>query len=580
MTRFWTFLTGLPVLMVLLWLGLAAFSVALVILIWTRWGQYRPLRKCFLLSLLAHLLLAGYATTVQLVAWAPVVPAPAMHVVLLDWPVGPGSGPDPPGGEDAPAADLAEAHSEASRQATEPAPPSSPDQGHPAKAVPPAGEKSPPPMPEPDTRPLTDVAAADSTAAPANMPEPDRPEIAEPTARDGPPPAPNNATIPTIPPPPESPATGSRGSPADADSPAASVPEAYRLRLSGDHLQAAIGGGGSPETEAAVQAALRWFSLNQEADGRWEAKKHEAGRDTMTDRQSRPRAGLEADTGMTGLALLSFLAAGHTQHRGSYQDNVHRGLEFLLAAQAPSGSLAGASEIFAATYCHGIATFALGEAYGMTGDARLEPALRRAIGFTVAAQDPLGGGWRYRPRDPGDTSQLGWQLLALRSAELAGIPIPASTRAGVIRYLQSVASGQYGGLAGYQPHKRVTPSMTAEALFCWQLLGMSRQHPASSEASDFLLGNLPGQGPPNFYYWYYATLATFQLQGRHWDRWNDAVRTQLVASQQKAGPLAGSWDPDPVWGGYGGRIYSTSLATLSLEIYYRYLPLYTHSGGE
>ena len=82
MTRLWTFLTGVPLLMVLLWLGLAAFSVTLVVLIWTRWGQYRPLRKCLLLSLLAHLLLAGYATTVQ--ACGPGSrrsAAPAMHVV-------------------------------------------------------------------------------------------------------------------------------------------------------------------------------------------------------------------------------------------------------------------------------------------------------------------------------------------------------------------------------------------------------------------------------------------------------------------------------------------------------------------
>ena len=71
-----------------------------------------------------------------------------------------------------------------------------------------------------------------------------------------------------------------------------------------------------------------------------------------------------------------------------------------------------------------------------------------------------------------------------------------------------------------------------------------------------------------------------QFQGEHWQRWNDALRTHLLATQQQGGPLAGSWDPDPVWGGYGGRIYSTALATLCLEVYYRYLPLYTHAGGD
>jgi hypothetical protein len=405
-------------------------------------------------------------------------------------------------------------------------------------------------MPEPDAIPLTPVVSPDPAPPQAAVAEENPPTVAN-----------------------ENPPAVIREGPSPNEGPGHAVPEIYRLRMSGDHVQAAVGGGGSPETEAAVKAALSWLTSNQNPDGRWEAKRHEAGRDTMPDRQSRPNTGLEADAGMTGLALLSLLGSGHTHHCGSYQETVRRGLEFLLAIQAPSGSLAGPADCFAAMYCHAMATLALSEAYGMTGDPRLEGPVRRAIGYTVAAQDPLSGGWRYWPRYPGDTSQLGWQLMALRSGELAGIPIPEPTRANAVRYLQSVAAGQQGGLASYRPRERVTRTMTAEALFCWQLLGMARQHPAGSEAGDFLLGDLPGQGQTNFYYWYYGTLATFHLQGRHWERWNDALRTHLLATQRRTEPLAGSWDPDPVWGGYGGRIYSTSLATLSLEVYYRYLPL-------
>jgi hypothetical protein len=351
------------------------------------------------------------------------------------------------------------------------------------------------------------------------------------------------------------------------------MPDAYRLRVIPDRLGTVRGGGGSAQTEAAVQAALRWLIDNQDPDGRWNAKQHEAGRDTPADGRSRPHAGVEADTGMTGLALLALLASGETHLRGPYQENVRRGLEYLLRTQAASGSLAGSADLFAAMYCHAMAAFALCEAYGMTGDQRLEPAVRRAIGYTIAAQDPYGGGWRYQPRDPGDTSQLGWQFMALRSAELAGIPLPEPTRQGVIRYLQSVAAGQHGGWACYQPGEQPSRTMTAEALASWQFLGLSRQHPACHEAAEALLGELPGQGQPNFYYWYYATLATYHLQGETWRRWNTALQTHLLATQRKTGPLAGSWDPDPVWGGYAGRIYSTSLGGLSLEVYYRYLRL-------
>ena len=290
--------------------------------------------------------------------------------------------------------------------------------------------------------------------------------------------------------------------------------------------------------------------------------------------RNRQGAGSRADTAMTGLALLAFLGSGHTHLDGPYRDDVRRGLEFLMQTQAPDGNLGGQAAVFEFMYCHAMAACALSEAYGMTHDQRLREPVRRAIGYTVAAQDPKGGGWRYRPGDAGDTSQLGWQLMSLKSADLAGIPMPEQTRQGIIRYLQSVSSGRYGGRASYRPGEQATRPMTAEALVCWQFLGLAREHPACNEAGDFLVGELPGEGVYNLYYWYYATLGMYQLQGVHWQRWNEALRTALVSRQVKDGPLAGSWDTSDLWGGHGGRVYTTALATLTLEVYYRFLPLY------
>ncbi len=335
-----------------------------------------------------------------------------------------------------------------------------------------------------------------------------------------------------------------------------------------------LAGGGSKETEAAVQAALKWLAEHQSEDGRWEARRNEAGRETTPDGRSRPNAGADADTGMTGLALLALLGAGNTHQRGQYQETVRRGVNFLLQSQDAEGCLSGAADRYAAMYCHAIATFALGEDYGMTGERRLEQPLRRAIGYTIAAQDPYGGGWRYRPHDPGDTSQLGWQFMALKSAGLAGMPMPDATRQGIIRYLQSVAAGSSGGLASYRPLEAPSRTMTAEAMLCWQFLGLARLHPACDEAAGYLLMAPPGMGQPNFYYWYYGTLVMYQFQGEGWQRWNTAVATQLVGLQNKSGPLAGSWDPDSAWGGYGGRVYSTALGAMCLEVYYRFLPVY------
>ena len=94
-----------------------------------------------------------------------------------------------------------------------------------------------------------------------------------------------------------------------------------------------------------------------------------------------------------------------------------------------------------------------------------------------------------------------------------------------------------------------------------------------------MLAELPGRREPNFYYWYYGTLAMYQLQGERWKRWNEALQNTLVGSQRTEGPLAGSWDPDPVWGTCGGRAYSTALGTLCLEVYYRYLPFYIEAAS-
>lgn len=355
--------------------------------------------------------------------------------------------------------------------------------------------------------------------------------------------------------------------------PDARLPDAYRLRTAPDRVHLAERHGATPETEAAVQAALKWFSSTQSPEGRWNPKQFGAGRETKVATHDRYGAGATADTGLTGLATLTFLAAGNTHLEGPHQTTTRRALEFLLRAQAADGNLAGDAAVYEFMYCHGIAAIALSEAYGMTKDTRLREPVRRAIAYSIAAQDPSGGGWRYRSQEAGDTSQLGWQVMALTSAELAGIAVPNDTWKGVERFLKSVSSGRHGGLASYRPNEEVSRTMTAEALMCRQFLGLPAESPIAREAGNYLLGQLPGEHRPDAYYWYYGTLAMYEMGGVHWQRWNDAMKNTLPGLQVKTGDLAGSWNPDDLWGAYGGRIYSTALATLCLEIYYRYLPL-------
>jgi len=165
----------------------------------------------------------------------------------------------------------------------------------------------------------------------------------------------------------------------------------------------------------------------------------------------------------------------------------------------------------------------------------------------------------------------------LKSAKEVGIPIPdeLSMRRGTLLWLDKVATGQAKGLARYQPGDPVTPTMTAEAWVCRQFLGVGGPGPASTEAADFLLRNDSDRGPSNFYYWYYATLALYQHGGEPWSRWNDKIRDRIVKLQCGSGHQIGSWEPDgSLYGTKGGRIYCTTLAALTLEVYYRYLRLY------
>lgn len=350
------------------------------------------------------------------------------------------------------------------------------------------------------------------------------------------------------------------------------LPSIYRDRWATDRLEIARRRGGSEETEQAVQAALKWLAAAQSSDGRWDSSRYGGGQAVLADTQDRMGAGKNADTGITGLALLAFLGAGHTHLEGEYAETIRRGLDFLLEAQQQrnDASLVGTAGGYAAMYCHGIATLALSEAYSMTGDPQLRAPVQKAIEFTLRAQDRESGGWRYQPGQAGDTSQFGWQLMALTSAHYSGIRIPHETWTRAGGFLNSVAvPGSKGGLASYRPGQRPTAAMTAEALLCRLFLRTPLNHPLIAEAAERIVQLPPGKGRVNYYYWYYGTLSLYHLQDSNWDLWNAALQNQLLPRQADDG----SWDANSVWGPSGGRVYSTALATMTLEVYYRYRPL-------
>jgi hypothetical protein len=326
--------------------------------------------------------------------------------------------------------------------------------------------------------------------------------------------------------------------------------------------------GGGEETERAVADALAWLARHQSDDGRWASRNFDDGCGNCGG-----EAAIDADVAVTGLALMCFLGAGHDHATpGPYQPAVARGLEWLQAQQTDTGSLMGGETL----YSHGIATIALAEAYGMSRDEKLVRAVQRAVTFIADARNDRAGGWRYEPGQPGDTSVLGWQVMAMRSAQMAGLYVPPDAVDAARSWMQGVSSGEAGGLYAYMPSRRPTPSMTAEGMFVQQLLGVDRDDARMAESAALLLENLPeADARPNTYYWYYGTLAAFHHQGELWARWNPAMRGAVLPQQRRGGPPDGSWDPTgDEWGQEAGRVYQTAMCTLMLEVYYRYLPLF------
>jgi hypothetical protein len=229
-------------------------------------------------------------------------------------------------------------------------------------------------------------------------------------------------------------------------------------------------------------------------------------------------------------------------------------------------------------YTHGMATITLCEAYGLTNDKTIGAAAQGAINFIQSAQHPRTGGWRYNPGDEGDTSVVGWIAMALKSGIVAGLDVSAPTLQGVKHWLSLCAAGKQQGLFSYTPGSGPSPSMTAVGLLLQQYSGMTPDTPAMKEGVGYIMSQLPNPGFRSMYYWYYASQVMHNMPGPDWDRWNRAMRRVLIESQVKHGCATGSWDPARptsellTW--QCGRLCVTSLSALTLEVYYRYLPLY------
>lgn len=361
--------------------------------------------------------------------------------------------------------------------------------------------------------------------------------------------------------------------------------------------------GGGSDTEDAVELGLAWLAKVQDHDGKWDSDGymvHYMPGATGNERYDEGVGMARNDVGITALCLLAFTGAGHDGRSGKYATTVRKARDWLLSRQrVEDGGFGLPTDTYRPTY-YGVslATLALCDLYLLTGDQKLRTPIQRAVYFLCDSQGDAGG-WDYSQRYPGDDkwqrperndlSITGWAVLALTAAREANLDVPqdALRKAAELFTQQTRKDGEaiYAN-KGTREHQRGM-GMLAVSNVCRRLLGedreseiqrkqrqrLDKQPPKWSEANE-LLGN-------NMYYWYYGSLAL--MVGRdaeggedRWRKWNIELKKTLLPHQVKSGPRRGSFDPyNDAWAkSGGGRLYSTAICILMLEIYYRYEPEY------
>ncbi len=328
--------------------------------------------------------------------------------------------------------------------------------------------------------------------------------------------------------------------------------------------------GGSSRGQRAVNRALRWLAKVQNEDGSWGDRNQAA---------------------FTGIALLVFLAHGETPLSEQYGKTVQNAMRWL--AYYANGEQMNKSR----AYSHGIAAYAISEAYAMTKIPFMQTAMENAITRIIDGQFPNGGfNYRYKGAPRWDMSVSGWQFQALKAARVAGSTNPKLLDAikKSIHFCRTTADAKGG--YGYANEKGgnaggARPNMTGVGIVALQLLGagtdgsvrdaMDTVKTKRLEAYAEIKAN-PAKwdeiGGKNLYGFYYDTQAVFNSQNTGegkalWKEWRAVFESVLIRAQNPEG----YWEcpsKDYFNATLNGRVFATCLSALQLEVYYRYLPTF------
>ena len=312
-------------------------------------------------------------------------------------------------------------------------------------------------------------------------------------------------------------------------------------------------------TESAVLKALEWLKKHQNPDGSRGPNK----------------------TAMTGLGLLTFLAHGETTSSEKFGATVEKAIKYMMSQQDAEGRFCK-TDNQEGPYAHGIATYAISEAYGLTRIPSLKPVMEKAVQVILNGQQPKGG-WNYNYNKAArrDTSVAGWQIQALKSAYIAGAENPGIKEAmnKAVEDLKSVFDPETGRFYYTDKSGHKTDSITGIGVLCLELLGHATDKEARAGLQALAGTNCDWDKPDPWplYAWYYITQAKFHQGGQTWSGWNAKFARLYVKEQNEDGSWKSPGDRGNFEGGKEvnlGPVYSTTLAALTLQVYYRFLPTY------
>lgn len=298
----------------------------------------------------------------------------------------------------------------------------------------------------------------------------------------------------------------------------------------------------SPEAEKAIDSGLEYLVKSQNKDGSW---------------------GREHEVGHTAFALMAFMVQGHFPERPPYGKTLDPAVDFLIRRSKEGNGYIG-NGISHGMYDHGVATLALAEAWGMSHREELRDVLKQAVNVIIRAQTPKGG-WRYEniPND-NDISVSAMQIVALISAQEAGILVPEKVVENGLKYVKSL---QVEGEWGFGYASANDPGYSRSAAAVMVLLLCKDRGKEATRGMGYLL-RLPDTKfvEERFYYYgqYYAIQAMYQAGERFYQAWCRKIQEQLIKKQGKDGS----------WNGEGGTTFCTATAILTLGVPYRFLPIY------